>query len=200
MDFDKIVIFGSYISKEYSREFLRLLATYSDISASEAASRLDIHIKTAQDFLEGMAEAGILSRERVQDRARPYYRFSLINRKAIITLDFDSLAERKEKSTKNGKPALRESRNSGIRFVTSRFGPFFTSVIIPVGEGRTRSERKISLTPSQGKLLFHLPFPGADPMTLDEMMTKGGLEEETRAELSDIINLMTQYGVIESIY
>ena len=52
MDFKRAAILGSYISKDYAEDLFRLLATYQNISASEAASRLSMHIKTVQDFFE----------------------------------------------------------------------------------------------------------------------------------------------------
>ncbi len=63
MDFKTAAQLGTYLSKDYAREFFRLLVSYQDISASEAASRLGLHIKTAQDFLEGLTGIGILRRE-----------------------------------------------------------------------------------------------------------------------------------------
>ena len=47
--------FGTYISKSFTKDMFRLLMNYRDISASEAASRLGIHIQTVQDFLEAFA-------------------------------------------------------------------------------------------------------------------------------------------------
>ena len=54
---------GSCLSKEYAENLFRLLVTYESISASEAASRLGLHIKTVQDFLEALAEVEILGKE-----------------------------------------------------------------------------------------------------------------------------------------
>ena len=50
------------MAKDYAEAFLTLLVIYRDVSASEAAARLNIHIKTAQDFLVGLEEAGILEK------------------------------------------------------------------------------------------------------------------------------------------
>ena len=50
MDFKTAAKLGAYFSKDYAEEIFRLLVTYKDISASEAASRLNINIKTAMYF------------------------------------------------------------------------------------------------------------------------------------------------------
>jgi len=62
MDFKQAAKLGSYLAKDYAENLFRLLINYHDISASEAASRLNLHIKTVQDFLEGMTELGIISK------------------------------------------------------------------------------------------------------------------------------------------
>lgn len=65
MKFTTAARLGALISKEYSQDFLALLLSYQDISASEAASRLGLHIRTAQEFLDGLAELDILSKQEV---------------------------------------------------------------------------------------------------------------------------------------
>ena len=56
MDFDKIKLVSGYIAKDYSKDLLRLLYLYKDVSASEAASRLGLHIRTVQEFFDAMVE------------------------------------------------------------------------------------------------------------------------------------------------
>ena len=56
-DTTKIALLGSLLSKKYARDLLRLLKVYQDISSSEAASRLNLHVQTVQEFLEGLVEA-----------------------------------------------------------------------------------------------------------------------------------------------
>ena len=81
-------------SKDYAKDFLAFLVMYQDISASEAASRLNIHIKTAQDFLEGLEEAGILGRRKAAEGKRPYFRYSLKEKSFHITFDLEGLYDR----------------------------------------------------------------------------------------------------------
>jgi len=44
---------------------------YQALSASELTTRLDLHIKTAQDFLELLTELGIVTREEVLEKTVP---------------------------------------------------------------------------------------------------------------------------------
>jgi predicted ArsR family transcriptional regulator len=65
MKFATAARLGAFISKEYAQDFFGLLLNYQDISASEAASRLGLHIRTAQEFLDGLAELNILTKQEV---------------------------------------------------------------------------------------------------------------------------------------
>jgi hypothetical protein len=68
MEFQKITQLASIFSKNYARDVLRLLIIYQDISASEVASRLNLHIKTAQDFLEELCLIKIVQRKEVFEK------------------------------------------------------------------------------------------------------------------------------------
>jgi predicted ArsR family transcriptional regulator len=63
MNFTEVSKISNLLAKEYAADFLRLLKVYKTISASEASSLLELHIKTAQDFLEGLTQMGILKKE-----------------------------------------------------------------------------------------------------------------------------------------
>ena len=90
MDFKEAAKLGNYLAKDYAEDFFALLVNYQDISASEAASRLGLHIRTAQDFLEAMASLNILEKEEVYQKKRPYFRYTL--KTDHIRMDID-LAE-----------------------------------------------------------------------------------------------------------
>ncbi|UCC41279.1 MAG: hypothetical protein JSV96_07610 [Candidatus Aminicenantes bacterium] len=196
MDFNSAAKLGAFISKDYAEEIFRLLVNYKDISASEAASRLSLHVQTAQDFLEAMASLGILVKKEVYEKKRPYFRYSLKKKKIAMDIDLASLLEQKQPEGKLSKN-IRESKNAGARFTTARYDPYFSSVVIWIGEGRDRKERKINLTIPQGKFLFQLPFPTAEFLTIAEIMQKTGVDKVHSPEILDIVELLEKYGVIE---
>jgi len=196
MDFKKAAKLGSLISKEYSEEILRLLFDYKSISASEAASRLDLHIRTVQEFLEGMVELDFLSREEVYEHKRPYFRYFLKQPKIKMELDLDSLFKRIDYSAKWVKK-IRERKNAGARFTTTRDNKSIGMVIIWIGKGRSRKERKINLTAAQGDFLFHLPFPSAQYLSIQKIMQKAGIDKNVLPEILDMVELLKQYQVIE---
>ena len=196
MDFKKAAILGSYISKDYAESLFRLLVTYTNISASEAASRLDLHIKTVQDFLEAMYELDLLDKEEVFEKKRPYYRYSLKTR--TIKMDLD-LGELFDENQPQGQLSckIREHPDAGARFSVSRDGKYISSVSIWIGQGRERKERKISLSLPQGKFLFYLPFPSAEPESVAEIMKKAGVDGTHTSEILDIVLALVEFGVIE---
>ncbi len=196
MDFKKAAILGSCISKDYAEDLFRLLVTYQDISASEAASRLNLHIKTVQDFLEAMASLDILSKKEVLEKKRPYFRYALNTRYIDMKIDLNPLFNKQQEVSKNPMK-IRERNNAGARFSTSRDGQYISHVALWIGKGRDRKERKINLSIPQGKFLFHLPFPSADPLSIEDIMKKAGVANSNSSEVLDIVNVMVEYGVIE---
>lgn len=196
MDFKEAAKLGSFISKEYTEDLFRLLATYSSISASEAASRLDLHVKTVQDFLEAMFDLGFLDREEVYEKKRPYYRYRLKTKKILMELDlapvFPSAGENDLTSMR-----IREKKDAGARFTTARSDQYISNIAIWTGKGRDRTERRINLSIPQGKFLFHLPFPSADFQSISSIMQKAEVNNSNTAEILDIVNALLEFGVVE---
>jgi hypothetical protein len=196
MDFKQAAILGSYISKDYAEDLFRLLATYKSISASEAASRLNLHIKTVQDFLEAMFRLGYLEREEVYEKKRPYYRYTVKVSKIILELDLAPLFP-KENPDDRIDLKIREKKNAGVRFTTSRDNRYISNVAIWIGQGRERTERRINLSIPQGRFLFHLPFPSAGFLSISEIMAKAEVDDAHTSEILDIVNALTGFGVVE---
>ena len=196
MDFNSLSKLSSLLSRAFSEDILRLLLIYNDISASEAASRLDQHIKTAQDFLEGLASLGILEKREVYEGKRPYFRYKLRQKTIQINFDLNGLYNFNDVDKFLSKK-IRERKNSGARFSTSSGQQIINNVAIWTGEGRDNRERKISFTSLQGKFIFHLPFPTAEYKTISEIMEAAGIDNSGAPEVLDIVNLLNELGIIE---
>jgi len=197
MEFEAARRLGACLSRDYAGDMFRLLVNYRDVSASEAASRLGLHIRTAQDFLETLSELGVLARAAVAERKRPYYRYTLATDRIHFDLD---LAERF--GDRSGDELLareiRERRGGGARFATARGGEAIASVSTWSGSGRDRRERRISLTASQGRFLYHLPLPAAAFMTVGEIMRRARVGAECRGEIADLLDLLDEHGLVET--
>ncbi len=196
MKFIEAARFGNYISKNYAKDIFRLLNNYRDISASEAASRLGMHIQTVQEFLETMSDLEILEKKEAVEHKRPYYRYTLIKKEIHFTLNLvDELQNPEEDTLQNAR--IREKKNAGVRFSLARGGQHFSTVVIWIGKGREREEKKINLTTAQGKFLYNLPFPDGEHLTLEEIRIKAGIEKEHLPEIKDLTEELIQYKVIE---
>ena len=196
MDFKTAAQISAYLAKDYAEDFFELLVNYQDISASEAASRLGLHIRTAQDFLDGLADLDILHKEEVYEKKRPYYRYSLQTQRISIEVDLAKI--QKEPSTAALSRQIREKANAGVNFSLARGGEYISHVSLWTGEGRDRKEHKISLTTPQGTFLFHLPFPNADFLSITDIMRKAGVAESYTPEILDIVDLLVKYDIIET--
>jgi hypothetical protein len=196
MDFKKAAILGAYISKDYAENLFRLLATYRNISASEAASRLNMHIKTVQDFLEAMTSLDILEKTETFEGKRPYYRYSLKKRQIEMSIDLSPLFH-EEESDDRLNIKIREMKNARVRFTVSRNNQYISNVVIWIGEGRNRKERKLNLSIPQGKFLYHLPFPSAEYETVSSIMAHAGIDGNHVSEVLDIVKVLIEYNVID---
>ena len=197
MDYTTAAQLSAYLSKDYSADFFKLLVNYQDISASEAASRLSLHIRTAQDFLDGLAALGIVNKTEVHEKKRPYFRYNLTTKKIKLEVDLTEFA--KENPGEGLSRLVREMKDVGANFSVARSGDCFSSVTIWEGDGRERKVHKISLTTPQGKFLFHLPFPQARPLTIADVMENAGVEPDYSTEIQDIVDELARLGVIEII-
>lgn len=195
MKYETAAHLGAILSKDYAEDFFKLLVNYQDISASEAASRLSLHIKTAQDFLEGLTDLEIVTKTEVFEKKRPYFRYTLAKTK--IKLDLDLSVFEKENPGEGLSRLIREKHANGANFSIARSGDCFSTVTVWKGEGREREEHKISLTTPQGKFLFHLPFPQARPLIISDIIEKAELSEEYANEIQNIVDELIKLGVIE---
>lgn len=198
MDFKQASQLGSCLSKDYAEDLFRLLVNYESISASEAASRLNIHIKTTQDYLEDLFSLDIVEKEEVYEGKRPYFRYRLKARKISMVIDLTTLNLKEEISDLRLKARIREMKNAKARFTTSRSNDYISNVVIWMGEGRDRTERKINLSFPQGRFLFHLPFPTAEPLSIQTIMILAGNESVNIPEIVDIVQVLIDFGVVET--
>lgn len=195
MDFKTASKLGNCLSKDYAESFFKLLVGYRDISASEAASRLNLHINTAKEFLESLNSLNIVDKNEVYEGKRPYFRYSLTAKR--ISLDIDLSSIRESSSVQATDQRIREAKDANARFITARNGASISSIAVWTGRGRSRSERRIILTAAQGLFLFHLPFPDGDALTVAEIMKKADVDQELLPEIQDILELLRQFEVID---
>ena len=197
MDFKSVQRIANLLAKPFAKDILKLLVNYQDISASEAATRLDLHIKTAQDFLEELSALEITDKKEVYEKKRPYYRYELKKYQFSIDVDLSVLTDVSSVADTRLLMKIRERKNANAVFTVARGGDYISSVTIFIGEGRSKKERKISLTQAQGKFLYHLPFPTAQAVTIKAIIKQAGVGQNHQMEILDIAELLLEYNVIE---
>jgi predicted transcriptional regulator len=197
MDFHTAAKYGAMLSKDYAEDVFALLVNYQAISASEVAARVNLHIKTAQDFLEALEQLGLVTKEEIIEKKRPYYRYSL--QQSRILIDIDLMQVKQEPGQNSLSELIRERENAGTRFTVARHEDAINSVTIWTGDGREREERKIKLTTPQGKFLFHLPFPKATPLSVEGIMQKAAVDANLAPEILDLVQMLEKYEVIEKV-
>lgn len=197
---ETIAVLGTLLSKKYGKDLFKLLSVYHDISASEASSRLGLHVQTVQEFLELTASIGLTEKNEVIERKRPYFRYTLIRDHLALKFDINELVGEDESDEIRDKAMLiREKKNATAHFTAARAGNFFSTVSISVGTGRERKQKRINLTSAQGRFLFHLPFPDARPMTIESIMVEAQVGEENKPEVEDIVKELIDLKVIEKL-
>jgi hypothetical protein len=113
-------------------------------------------------------------------------------------LDLDLGQVRRTRTAGDLARKVREKANSGARFSLARSGDHISQVTFWTGEGRERKEHKISLTDPQGLFLYHLPFPNAESLSIDDILRKAGVGEKLAPEILDIVEVLIRRDAIEA--
>jgi len=204
-DFETAAKLGALLAKEYGRAMFELLVTYQDLAASEAASRLNLHIRTAQDYLDALVVSGIVAKTEVHEGKRPYFRYALAAREIAVQLDLGDLVTRPPGD--DLARCIRERAGSGADFIPARGDNLISSVSYWTDDGgddaapgrgaRARKQRRLNLTTPQGAFLFHLPFPDADPLPVSEIMRQAGVDAGLAPEILDLVTVLVEAGAVE---
>ncbi len=199
MDFNTVSKISNLLSKAFAEDLLRLLVTYQTISASEAASRLNLHIKTAQDFLEGLESLGYVSKEEVFEKKRPYFRYTLEKKQIKLEFDLKELQDIGDEDRELQKILIKEKKNANCHFKTSPKGDWISNITLFSAKTRNREERKVSLTENQGKFLFYLPFPTEEPKSIQSLLERASIEKAFINEILDIVYFLRDHEIIELV-
>jgi hypothetical protein len=156
-----------------------------------------LHIKTAQDFLEGLLTLGIVTKEEVFEKKRPYFRYALMNKKIKVDFDLEQLRTVHEEARALDTILIKEKKKANCVFKASPRGDVISSITLFSGKSRSREERKIILTESQGRFLYYLPFPTESPQSIRHILKKASLDVSYVDEILDIVHFLSDHHVIE---
>lgn len=196
MDFETVRLTATLLSKPFAHDFMAIIAAYQSVSAAQVASRLGLHIKTAQDFLEQWHQLGYLQRQLVQEGKRPFYRYQLQKNQIEIRFDWQTIAATDTDEALLDCP-LRERKNVDVQFTVAGNKQSIAAITIFSGNGRARTEQRWNLTAAQGQFVFHLPFPTAPMLNSRAILTAGGIGKEYYGEILDLVRQLKHFKVIE---
>jgi len=57
-------------------------------------------------------------------------------------------------------------------------------------KGRSRQEKRLNLTPCQGRFLFYLPFPTKKALPVKEIKNKAKLSDDCLPEIEDLLKIL----------
>ena len=138
-----------------------------------------------------------MSKTEVSEGKRPYFRYVL--HRTDLNFNFDLGQLRQNHNSNEISKKIREARNSGAIFTEGTGPESISSIRLFVGKGRGRKERKLNLTGKQGRFIYFLPFPNEDPLEVGQLLQKAGLQNNDLPEILDLLNLIREYGAIETI-
>jgi len=195
LQFSELQHLCGLLAKNYAADILRLLRLYESISASEAASRLGLHIKTAQDILDGLALCNFVNKMAITQGKRPYYRYFLIHTRVQFGFDIESLLDKPKLEDLRTKK-FREQKNSGVIFNTSPKEDRIVSFVSVTGTGRKKTQQKFLLTQMQGRFLYSFPFPTELFLSVAEICSKAKIEDKYMDEILDIVDVLLMKNII----
>lgn len=167
------------LGKRQAFAILVHLHSHPNTTASEIAAALGIHIATAQKYLEGLEEGGILlSRER-PSKPRTAQEYHLSDSKFTLEIDIEKLAEEEKKKADDRKLArifVREKSRPDVAYEWDDAEKRITAVLFFRKGLRRRMEQKLALSKEEGRFLWSVPFQSEKFMTAAEVMVAAGLE------------------------
>jgi len=173
------------LGKKQTSAILVYLHRHPDSTASEIASALGIHIATAQKYLEGLEEGGILASRERPSKPRTAREYWLTDTRFTLELDVVQLAKEEEQRERYPRltfTMVRERARPDVAYEWDDADKRITAVLFFRKGVRRRMERKLSLSKEEGRFLWNVPFQSERPKSVSEVLWAAGLKlEEDRA-------------------
>jgi DNA-binding HxlR family transcriptional regulator len=186
------------LGKKQAFAILVYLLRHPKSTASELASALGIHIATAQRYLEGLEEGGLLfSRER-PSKPRTAQEYWLVDSKFTLEIDVGALAEEEERKGGSGRLAalfIREKARPDVAFEWDDSGKRITAVLFFKKGMRRRLERKVGFSKEEGRFLWHTPFQSEKFKSVAEVLREAGLELE-ELQVLRMVDRLKSLGIV----
>lgn len=191
---------ASLIGKEHTGRILYILYKTPNKSASRIAKILNIHIATAQSYLEDLEKLDIVKSKIKKQGIKPYKEYFLTKTRISIDIDLNELdAEDQEEQEILRRTKIREKKDLKILYETNQEKSIITRIHFYEDLGRKNIQYSLDLDEVEGKFTWFIPFPSADPQTILEIREKAGIYEFYQQKILNLIEKLEEFGLIEVI-
>ncbi len=187
------------LGKKQAFTILAYLHRHPYSTASELAAALGIHIATAQKYLEGMTEGGILQARERPSKPRTAWEYWLPETKIRLEIDVEALVKAEEnRKGASGRLAtlfIREKARPDVAFEWDDSGKRITAVLFFKKGLRRRLERKLGFSKEEGRFLWHVPFQSEKFRNVAEVLSEAGLELE-EGQVLRMVDRFKSLGIV----
>ncbi len=188
---------AAVLGKEVTGRILAVLAHESYLSASDIASRLHIHIATAQKYLMEMKEAGLVNSRWRRSPTRPTEEYWLSKDKITIEIDLRSDVGRKDMESLANSLTLSLRRDVNVA-IDSDDSKKMVSEILVLGDGdRPIIGNRIKLDNVEGRFAWHLAEEPTNVRVMD-VVEKAELDSKYLPQIMDLVDKLTNIGAVRS--
>jgi len=190
------------LGKEHALAVLEILFIRGSRTASEVARELDIHISTAQAYLETLQNFGILG-SGPRDGRKGLVEYSLINPTLVITVNLASIIDAKAKIARGKAAKYRIREKAGAKVSYEWDEPQRKILSINFMErskafGRLNIAKSIQLSEVEGRFLWAMPQSTEAKASVLELAQKAGVDGPLDLiPVVELVEMLAREKVIE---
>ena len=197
---DKIKRLSNLIGKEYTGKILNILFQNPYKSASEVAKILNIHIATAQSYLEELEKFNIISFRTHKVGTRPYKEYFPIKSQIKIEIDLNKASEINIKNRQYfEKRLIREKKDLNVLYDIKQNESKIIKVYIHDDSERKRIKYSLDLNDIEGKFMWFIPFPSENPCSILDICKKAEINEYNLKHIKDFVEKLYDHNLIDIV-
>lgn len=174
------------LGRPFAGEILASLYEKPYQSASDIARVLDIHVATAQKYLQELKECGVLGTRPRKGVSRPTEEYWVASPRISIDIDFDRLTTREDAEARANQMFVREASGSTAVFESDPKGERITEVLLLEDGERRRIATRMPLGEAEGRFLYQVPPSGQAARSVLDIATRANLPKTSLADCLDL--------------
>ncbi|MFX1294080.1 MAG: hypothetical protein ACFFD2_04380 [Promethearchaeota archaeon] len=192
---------SNLIGKEHTDKILHILYKTPNKSASEIAKILNIHIATAQSYLEDLEKFDIVKFRIRKEGIKPYKEYFLIKTKIRIEIDLNELdkVDQKEQEILR-RTRIREKKDLKILYEINQEKSIIKRIHFYEDIGRKNIQYSLDLDELEGRFTWFIPFPSAELQTILKICEKAGIYKIHQQKIIELIKKLEEFGLIEVVF